>query len=314
VRDNRVGEWRVAGVQLLYMAFGFVIVAAPFWLFEIRHDWVNTRAFFTYLLNKQNEVTEGLSYFGRLRQNSQLITSGIVGSEAIAMGAVPRWVTFVGGLLLFGYPLWVKRAKKFRVAPAILWYYLVGTLLIVSVLKERVHAHYVSHLFPVIALMFGVLVARSRALVKIGTMIFLGALLFWSWPTLHYNLAEKSSIQVLRAQEISSYIVGHAAGRPYNVVNTQGSTTTTIQYYLALSDNPPSNTLQPLIFDVCEGGPCPLDDETTSLLFLTGPTHPSIDLYLGHPQYNEFSQSRRIIKNERVSYDTYVAIIELTEK
>jgi hypothetical protein len=124
-------------------------------------------------------------------------------------------------------------------------------------------------------------------------------------------LYEKTSIQTVRAKNVSDYIVKKAAGRPYNVVNTQGSYTTTISYYLAISSNPPSNDLQTLVYDICENGPCPQDDESTVLLFLTGPAHPAIAAYLGHPQINEFNGPRTMLTNEWVTYDIYVSTIEL---
>ena len=162
--------------------------------------------------------------------------------------------------------------------------------------------------------MFGALATRARPVVRAISVIFLAGLLIWSYPTLIYNLRSKSSIQVERAVEISDYILSQANNRPYNTVNAQGSSITTIQYYLSLSDNPPKNDLQDLVYVICERGPCSSDEETTTLLFLTGPTHPSIAEYLGHPQINEFSQKRVMVQNERISYDTYVGTINIEKE
>ncbi len=310
-RDYKVISIKEFVSHIALAIAAFIVVSGPFWLFEMRHDFVDTRAFFTYISNKSSITSDGPGYLQRFSNNISLITNGIVGSQSISLTKVPTWIYYSSSIFLFLFPIFFVNNKKFINSKNILWLYLVGTLIIVSLLKETMNIHYISHIFPIIALMFGALVSSSKIIIKIISFIFVLAIFIWSYNTLSYNLIEKSSIQVERAQTIADYIVSQAAGRPYNVVNAQGSSTTTIQYYLSLSDNPPKNTLQDLIFDVCEQGPCSIDDETSVLLFLTGPTHPSIAEYLGHPQINEFSQKRKIIDNVRISYDTYVATIIL---
>lgn len=282
---------------------GFFLITSPFWLFEARHEWVDTRAFTTYLTTKQHDTSYPGNYPSRLMNNFYLVVHDLVGSGPIALGPLPIVPTITVSLLLLLFPLLTSTIY--------LWYLLVGTLVLVSLLKEPIYVHYVAHLFPVLCLMFGALITKANKMVSVGTALILIYLLSWSFPILEYNLTEITSSQIERASSVASYIVGHAAGRPYNVVNTQGTLITPVQYFLSLSKAPPQNTLQNLIFDVCQGSPCPLDDETTTLLFLTGPTHPALADYLGHPQYNEFSTPRVIIQNERVSYDSWVATILL---
>jgi hypothetical protein len=183
-------------------------------------------------------------------------------------------------------------------------------LLIVSLLKESVYVHYLAFLFPIVSLIIGFATTKGKWL-SIFTIIFLATLVKPTYAALVYNLHDIASIQTVRAKNVADYIVQQAGGRPYNVVNTQGSYTTTISYYLAISSHPPSNDLQTLVYDICENGPCPQDDESTVLLFLTGPAHPAIADYLGHPQINQFNGPRTMVKNEWVTYDIYVATIEL---
>jgi hypothetical protein len=117
--------------------------------------------------------------------------------------------------------------------------------------------------------------------------------------------------QVKKARDVANYIVQKAGGDDYNVVSTQGMYTTPFQYFLSISDHPPVNTLAKRIFDICEGSPCPQDDETTTLLFLTGPGHPAISNYLGHPEMNSFDGKRKMVSNEHVSVGIWVAEIVL---
>jgi 4-amino-4-deoxy-L-arabinose transferase-like glycosyltransferase len=300
--------------RILLIVSGFVIVTAPFWAFELRHDFVNTQAFFKYLVSKKAENSVGPGYLERVKNNIVMVSKGIVGSQSIALKEVPSSLVNSASFLLLLFPALFKRRNKHSKDLKQLWFFLIGTIITISFLRENINVHYVSHLFPTIALMFGALATRARPVVRAISVIFLAGLLIWSYPTLIYNLRSKSSIQVERAVEISDYILSQANNRPYNTVNAQGSSITTIQYYLSLSDNPPKNDLQDLVYVICERGPCSSDEETTTLLFLTGPTHPSIAEYLGHPQINEFSQKRVMVQNERISYDTYVGTINIEKE
>ena len=287
---------------LLAVILGFVLSSAPFWLFEARHNFVDTHAFATYLTEKSVvEVTNYPPYLTRLATNLETTLSGIIGSQSESQVTMSQNLVILSGVILI---------LICCLYPQRLGYLLLGSLLIVSLLKEDIHVHYLAFLFPLICLVLGYGLTKTKWL-GLLTLSLAIALALPTYQALHYNLAEITSIQTIRAKNVADYIVAQAAARPYNVVNTQGSFTTTVSYYLAIGSNPPHNELEPLIFDICENGPCPVDDETSVLLFLTGPSHPAIAEYLGHPQINEFSGARTMLKNDWVTYDIYVATIVL---
>ncbi len=306
LRDIWIGiqsrTWKTLSIQVGMIALGFTISSLPFWLFEIRHAFVNTQAFMTYLVEKGGVNNFGYPpYFTRLINNFKLLVTGLIGSSSLISTKVSLLTMVAGALTLIIYAFSLR---------GVLTFLTLASIVAISVLKENINIHYLAFLFPIIPLVIGQAVAKKGVL-RITTILLLLSLIAPSYSSLKYNLDEVISSQPRRAKETASYINKEAVGRPYNVVNTQGSYATTIMYYLAISDNPPKNDLQPLIFDVCERALCPQDDETTTLLFLTGPAHPAIATYLGHPQINEYSGSRKIIKNEWVTYDIYVATIEL---
>lgn len=287
---------------ILAALIGFLLASSPFWLFEARHNFVDTRAFGTYLAEKSvGRDTNYPSYLSRLGKNTETVISGIIASKSVSGYNLNRTWLIVAGAILFIYSLFNFKKQG---------YLLIGSLLIVSLLKESVYVHYLAFLFPIVSLIIGFATTKGKWL-SIFTIIFLATLVKPTYAALVYNLHDIASIQTVRAKNVADYIVQQAGGRPYNVVNTQGSYTTTISYYLAISSHPPSNDLQTLVYDICENGPCPQDDESTVLLFLTGPAHPAIADYLGHPQINQFNGPRTMVKNEWVTYDIYVATIEL---
>jgi 4-amino-4-deoxy-L-arabinose transferase-like glycosyltransferase len=279
---------------------GFLISSSPFWLFEYRHDFVNSSAFLTYLTATTSSNSVYPPFFNRFGSNLRLLIDGVLYSSSLTP-AIPTFMTIAGIILFLGSLIF----SGSRYSSLIFF-----SILALSFLKEKINVHYLAFCFPLVAVWFGSLFSKAKIirLLMIALAIYL---LIHFYPSHLYAFSRTENAQVRRSRETAEYIVSRADGRPYNVVGSQGTFTSTISYFLAISSNPPRNDLQPLLFDICTGGPCKSDEETTVLLYLTGPAHPSLLDYLGHPAINEFTTPRKIIKNEWVTYDIYVATIEL---
>lgn len=285
----------------LLTLLGFMISSSPFWLFELRHEFVNSYAFINYLESKTIETsTIYPSFFNRFANNISLLINGVVYSSSLTP-AILTFTTLVGVILFFATSLYY---------PSIYSTLILLSILLISVLKEGINVHYLAFLFPIVAVWFGSLFTLPKK-ISVPALLLGLYLLIHFMPSHTYALSRTENAQVKRAKETANYIVSQAAGRSYNVVGAQGTFTTTISYFLAISSNPPSNELKSLLFDICTNGPCKQDEETTVLLYLTGPSHPSLIDYLGHPAINEFKNPRKIVKNEWVTYDIYVATLEV---
>lgn len=283
---------------------GFFVISAPFWLFEFRHDFVNSQAFLTFLREGSHNADLNSSYLSRLMSNALLVLRGIVGSSSLVLTPVsPLLLSFLGIMLFLVLP---TLGSTFY-----LWYLMIGSIMIISILKEPLNVHYIAYLFPVIALAFGGIASQSHRLVKLTLIVALTLLLYHLLPTLIYNLGTIDSVATKKASLIADYINREADGQPYNIVSTSGTYATSIEYYLALSQNPPTTNYAKIVYDICDGRPCPESDATTVLFYGAGPAHPSIEQYLGHPTVNEFVYPRTIHKNELVEYNVWVATMTI---
>lgn len=289
----------------IFMALlGFFVVTSPFWLFELRHNFVNTQAFLTFLQNGSKVSDINSSYSDRLVGTTKLIVSGIVGSSSIVL-------TQISPILLIIFTILIFMILPFISSASYLWYIIVGSIILVSVLREALNVHYISFLFPVISLALAILSTRGHLLVRAVTIGAILLLVYHNIPTLIYNLDTIDSVQTKRSSNVANYIVSSANGRQYNIVSTPGTYATPVEYYLSLSSNPPVTSYAGLVFDICENGPCPESDTTTVLFYASGPTHPSIAEYLGHPTVNEFKSTRTIHENEQISYGIWVATMTI---
>jgi 4-amino-4-deoxy-L-arabinose transferase-like glycosyltransferase len=295
-------QWSKLFKHLSLVILGFLISSSPFWLFELRHNFVNIQAFFTYLLAKG--VGDNLGYPPyplRLLANLKLLIGGIIASSSV-ISSPTSTLTWISGAVVILVYIWHFRG--------VLTYLTLASLLVVSVLKENIYVHYLGFLYPLISLMIGTVTAK-KGFLKIFGFILILSLIIPSYNSLRYNLHELDSTQPKRARETADYIVKQADGRPYNVVNATTSSTATILYYLAISENPPKNDDQNLLFVICQNALCPADIETRSDLLLNGPSHPTLISYLGYTPRLTTDRKRQIIKNEWVTYDIHVASLEI---
>ncbi|PJE63873.1 hypothetical protein COU89_00905 [Candidatus Roizmanbacteria bacterium CG10_big_fil_rev_8_21_14_0_10_45_7] len=293
---------------------GLVMMLLPFIIFEIRNDWVNTHALTRFLLAKEEHNIRydppAWLWWDKVSQTSyRLLGNSLIGSQMGAQSSAPY---VVSGLIILAFMTalytWSNKTKVYLSLAMIF----LGSMAILGIYQESIHMHYLEFGLPLIILIVaGIFQPKSPKWLKWAMYFLLFIIfIFGTLRTLNY-ITSGATHQAEKARLVASYIVSRAGNDPYNVVSTQGMYTTPFQYYLAISENPPVNILTKRIFDICAGAPCPLDDETTTLLFLTGPGHPAITAYLGHPELNSFSGKRKIVSNEHVSLGIWVAEIVL---
>lgn len=292
---------------------GAVLILSPFILFEIRNDWVNSSAITRFLkakeeLNIRYDPPLWLWWDKVHTTTYRLVGNAFTGSTSTSLTNTLALSLFFA-LFLINLSLSFKAKHRYSL-------YLFAVLLIslatLGIYQENIHLHYLEFALPLLFLSVAGLYPHLRARpAKLSFMILgLGAISLGLFSTLS-TINSGPTHQAQKAQAVAEYITSRAGDEPYNVVSTQDTYTTPFLYYLSLADNPPSNELAQRIFDICMGAPCPQDDETTTLLFLTGPGHPSIANYLGHPQLNSFSQPRVMLSNQHVALGIWVAEIML---
>lgn len=287
--------------NLVLIIIGFFITSLPFWLFESRHGFINSQAFLTYLSAKSTASNLGYPpYYLRLFANLQLFLNGLFGSASMLVSPLSWLIVASLGLILLFFICSVG---------GILSYLTLASLIIVSVLKENIYIHYLGFLFPIASVIVGVSATHKNWFLKAFTWLFLVSLILPTYHSLKYNLFELESTQPRRAEETARYINAESGGKPYNVVNASNGSSATILYYLAISANPPKTTTQPLLFVICQNSLCPKDIETSTSLFLNGPSHPTAIDYLGYTPSLYSAEKRTIIKNEWVTYDVNIATV-----
>lgn len=305
--------WRKLLVGLLIGLAGVLITLSPFIVFEVRNNYVNSRALIGFLSGK-TEIN--IKYDQTWNQWSANVTKTFVSVVAGQLGSNsfhPESASFILSLMFFAIiALLLLRQKKVGYEGRMVLTILIVSLLILGFYQENIHLHYLGFLLPIIYLIVGMSTTLLPSK-NFWTVIALGFVIY-NTPTLYSYILSGPTYQVQKSREVAEYIAKRAGGRPYNVVTRQLGQTSPFQYFLAQQKNRPSNFLESTLFVICDGSPCNNDDVTTTLLYLSGPSHPTLASYLWHPQVNEFTNPREMVSNEMVNFGIWVGELKIAKE
>lgn len=293
---------------LIISLFGFCIVMSPFIVFEIRNDFVNTKAITSFIkADREPNIRYSLPFSlweGKVISTTTHLMGSQFGSSSQRPdeGMNPIITGIVCLLLIFG----LFKNRRYRLISFLFFI----PLLLLGIYQENIHLHYIGFFFPLTYLLIASLVDRGKIL-SILAITFIIFSLIYSLPSTYSYLRSGPTNQVIRAQEVANYLVEKADGQQYNLVSSPQTSTTPYLYFAAISSNPPSNELEPILFLVCQDKPCTDDEIYSPLTYITGPAHPTLVNYLGHPLFNYFDKPRNIESMEHVSHGIWVAIINV---
>lgn len=295
-------------VGLLISFLGFCAVMSPFIIFEIRNDFVNTKAITSFIkADREPNIRYSLPFSlweGKVSSTSIKLLGGQLGRSALRPDELVSPV--LAGITLLLLFLGLFKNRTYRLI-AFLFFFPLFTL---GIYQEYIHLHYIGFFFPLTYLLLASFIDRGKILCSLATIFLLFSLVY-SLPTTVSYLRSGSTNQVVRSQEVAEYLVSQAGGRKYNLVSSPKTSTTPYLYFTAISSNPPSNNLEPLLFLLCQDNPCLEEEIYSPLIFITGPAHPTLVNYLGHPLFNYFDLPRELVKMEHVSNGIWVATINV---
>lgn len=300
---------------ILYAGLGFALSLLPFIIFEIRNDFVNTHAITRFIVAREEHniryTLPAQLYLDKVSFTTTRLFSSQFGRDALTLDPARRLITLsVILILLFELIASLRKhdhsSKIFR----LLFLIFVIPLALTGIYQENIHLHYLGFFFPLIYLLVAGTMAQNSVTRWLSSSIIL-MLILYSSPQLLSYLSSSGTNQVIRAQEVANYIVKESAGEPYNMVSASGNPTTPYLYFTNISSHPPITTLAANVFIICQGNECGDADINTPFIFMTGPGHPTIEKYLGHPLMYYFEGERKLISNEHVSHGAWVAKINV---
>lgn len=302
-----VSSWHK--LKQLFLGAALALLAAfvtlsPFVIFEVRNNWVNTRAITRFVEAKEeHNIRYSLPvslWWYKVESSATRLFASTLGKDSLTPDPYRTPLAVLAFLTIILAVFSRRRDKATRLLLALLCL----PLALLGIYQENVHLHYLGFLFPLVYL----LVAAS----PLGWLVGLLCLAYTLPQTASY-LTSSGTNQLVRAREVASYIETKSGGEPYNVVSIKGTTAAPYLYYLALSDTPPTTALANKLFVICEQELCQSDDLASPYLYITGPAHPTLTSYLGHPLYNYQESARTVVSSEHVSHGAFVTTLTVAK-
>lgn len=293
---------------------GFLLLISPFIIFELRNDFVNTQAITRFVVAKEDQTLRYKMplwlWWGKVSQVSyRLVGNTLVGSELGPQPAAAAAVRAYLVIVIIGcLTALIRKEQKY---PGLCFLFL-ACLAILGIYQEYIHLHYVEFALPLVILTFSGLAGRSfpRWLNFLTLTSIVLIMVPGSIRTFKY-ISSGSNLQAERAKIIADYIAGDSGGHPYNLISSPKTSTSPYQYFAFMSLSPPQNTQTDLVYMICQDQACTDEEIASPLIFIHGPSHPSLAEYTGHPLAAYVVESRNVIYNRHISHGVWVAKIML---
>lgn len=294
---------------------GFALSLLPFIAFEVRNDFVNTRAITRFVEAKEeHNIRYSLPFTlwsNKVTMTSTRLMASLFGRDSLTPDSQRTLVAIAISLVLLGGLFsHYQRTDEISRIYRLFFVLFIIPLLLTGIYQENIHLHYLGFFFPLIYMLVASSLVHKNTIHITSTILTLTCMVY-AMPQLFSYLGSSGTNQVIRAQEVANYIVKSADGHPYNMVSASGTHTTPFLYFANISSNPPTTVLTTTLFLVCQARPCEDGDVNTPFIFITGPAHPTIANYLGHPLIYSYENQREVRSNDHVSHGAWVAKINV---
>lgn len=204
-------SWKYTLTSLLVFSF----LMSPLLIFDVRHDWMNSRALYKFLTERNgtlsNTPTSSIAkFYPTFEQiNGSMLT------------AKKPFVSKVVAILILSYLAFAftdknKNLKKKYLIP-LLWF--VFGLVGLGLYNQEIYDHYFGFLFPVpFILIAGFFADRLEKGSKLMSLTVYGLIIYLVVLNLSNNpLRFNPNNQMKRAQNVSSKVLEIAEGKPFNL-------------------------------------------------------------------------------------------------
>jgi 4-amino-4-deoxy-L-arabinose transferase-like glycosyltransferase len=249
-------------IQKSLIGFGiFAVLMSPLFFFDIRHNWMNTRAFYTFFTVRQTTVS--IKPWTSVTKIYPIFTDINSSLLSIKNTDVSKWVTGIiiaaVVFILYRKNIFKKKSWEQSASFLLLISWVLFGLIGLGLYKQQIYDHYYGFLFPAIFLLVGVILQKiydSKLKILAITIIVAAAVMGLS----NSPLLKTPNNQLQRAENVAKKIEVESSGARFNLgVIAERNYEDGYKYFL-LKDNQPvvsidsqsKDTITDQLFVVCE--------------------------------------------------------------
>lgn len=259
-------RFSVSFKKYLLGLLGFVISYSPFLMFELRHQFVNTKAVLRFIRQQKEANPFGLvNIWNSISDVVVRLFWRLVVVESATYTKI-----FILGIVIFTLSWFFKERKKEKaLAFKIVLVWLFVGVLSFAIYRGVTYDYYFGSLFPVPFLFTGIMFSYLWTVDKIGklvTCVILTFLIFFNFK--NSPLAIEPNNLLKNTGEISRFVYDRTEGKPYNfALIADRNSDHAYRYFLEIWKHPPvtienptvdpeRKTVQDQLLVVCEEKVC----------------------------------------------------------
>ena len=188
----------------------FLVLMSPLALFDLKHDFMNLKAFQAFFSDRQTTINLNPGRSDRFLPVLSQITTDMV------LARQTQYALIVGiTIILFTLFFLIKTKKKSALILLLTW--LFFGVLGLSVYKQHVYAHYYGFIYPAIYLLVAFIIFRLWQMSLVTKFISLASLAILIYLSVIFSpVKDTPNNQLARTREISSLIIKESEGEPFN--------------------------------------------------------------------------------------------------
>jgi 4-amino-4-deoxy-L-arabinose transferase-like glycosyltransferase len=265
---KKSGNWKLEGKNFRRKSiFGiiiFILLMSPLFFFDLRHNWINTKAMYQFFTVRQTTVSiRPWTAIPKIPEMLKTIDTTLIGGKNVLAGEIAAVLFGLGFLTLIIYAIRLGKKNIRKLNPA---YYLLISwfgfgLIGFGIYKQNIYDHYFGFLFAVPYLVLGIIVFHLFKHGKLGKLFGAVLVVYLIVVNLMQNpikFAPNNELQ--RAVDVSKKIEQVDGNQRFNLGVIAVQNYEDGYKYFLLKDNQPvvdidsqiKNSITNQLFVVCE--------------------------------------------------------------
>lgn len=243
----------------------FIVLMSPLLIFDLRHSFMNTKAFYNFIVNRDVTLSGNIwTAFLKAPQIFNFINTRLISGKNALAGTISSAIIAAGVVYLFVKNFIKHKNIKLKPEYWLIFSWLAFGLIGLAAYKMEIYDHYLGFLFPVPFLLIGIFVSeliKKGVFTKIlGTVLILYLVLV---SILQNPFRSEPNRLLKRSQDVSRKILEENGGKPFNLgVISNTNYEDGYRYFLELwggkvlhADRWNPSTISDTLFVVCEDKP-----------------------------------------------------------
>lgn len=196
----------------------FLISLIPLAVFDIRHGYINSRAFTAFFQSDGEHFRFFSALPGVVVSTGTLFVRNIAGMFLVNITGMWKLLTLLTSLGIMGQLLLSKKKREYRFGEQLLFTFFLFSCGFLALYRSSLYDHYLSFLFPIGALMFGMMLSAlwDRTITRPLVALCVGAVILVSLQKTpgKENLGYNIDMMNMTAMRIQEHVV---PGEKYNI-------------------------------------------------------------------------------------------------